>query len=66
MGVHIETDPLMGNQWFNKSKATVRIDPAVAAAMAVGVACDGAPIPKPPASPWDDPDFSLVSDKVAA
>ena len=66
MGVHIETDPLMGNQWFNKSKATVRIDPAVAAAMAVGVACDGAPVPKPPASPWDDPDFSLVSDKVAA
>lgn len=43
MGVAIETDPLMGNQWFSKTKHTVRIDPAVAAAMAVGVACDGAP-----------------------
>jgi phage terminase large subunit-like protein len=41
MGVAMETDPLMGNQWFNKSKATVRIDPAVAAAMAVGVATEG-------------------------
>ena len=61
MGVHIETDPLMGNQWFNKNKSTVRIDPAVAAAMAVGVATDGAPVFKPPASPWDDPSFSLVA-----
>jgi phage terminase large subunit-like protein len=41
MGVAMETDPLMGNQWFSKKKATVRIDPAVAAAMAVGVAADG-------------------------
>lgn len=45
MGVSIETDPLMGNQWFNKSKATVRIDPSVAAAMAAGVATDGSPEP---------------------
>jgi phage terminase large subunit-like protein len=44
MGVAMETDPLMGNQWFSKKKATVRIDPAVAAAMAVGVATDGAPV----------------------
>lgn len=43
MGVAIETDPLMGNQWFSKKKSTVRIDPAVAAAMAVGAAVDGAP-----------------------
>lgn len=43
LGVYMETDPLMGVQWFNKNKATVRIDPAVAAAMAVGVATDGAP-----------------------
>jgi phage terminase large subunit-like protein len=42
MGVAIETDPLMGNQWFSKKKSTVRIDPAVAAAMAVGAATDGA------------------------
>ncbi|MFC5584450.1 terminase large subunit [Nitratireductor kimnyeongensis] len=41
MGVAIETDPLMGNQWFNKKKATVRIDPAVACAMAVGAAVEG-------------------------
>lgn len=45
MGVVIETDPLMGNQWFNKAKATVRIDPAVAAAMAVGTATDGSAPP---------------------
>jgi phage terminase large subunit-like protein len=41
MGVAIETDPLMGNQWFSKKRSTVRIDPAVAAAMAVGAAVDG-------------------------
>jgi phage terminase large subunit-like protein len=45
MGVAIETDPLMGNQWFSKKKSTVRIDPAVASAMAVGAALDGAPVP---------------------
>lgn len=45
MGVAIETDPLMGNQWFSKKKATVRIDPAVALAMAIGAAVDGAPVP---------------------
>lgn len=45
MGVAIETDPLMGNQWFSKKKSTIRIDPAVAAAMAVGAAEDGAPGP---------------------
>lgn len=45
MGVHIETDPLMGNQWFNKNKTSNRIDPAVAAAMAVGAAVEG----------WSDP-----------
>lgn len=42
MGVAIETDPLMGNQWFSKKKSTIRIDPAVALAMAVGAATDGA------------------------
>lgn len=38
MGVQVETDPLMGNQWFSKKKSTVRIDPAIACAMAVGAA----------------------------
>jgi len=46
MGVAMETDPLMGNQWFSKKKSTVRIDPAVALAMAVGTAVDGAAPPK--------------------
>lgn len=41
MGVYMETDDLMGVSWFNKNKATVRIDPAVAGAMAVGVATNG-------------------------
>ncbi|MBZ9659791.1 terminase large subunit [Mesorhizobium sp. ESP-6-4] len=41
MGVAIETDPLMGNQWLSKKKSTVRIDPAVALCMAVGAAVDG-------------------------
>lgn len=38
MGVQVETDPLMGNQWFSKKKSTVRIDPAIACAMAAGAA----------------------------
>lgn len=46
MGVAIETDPLMGNQWFSKKKSTVRIDPAVASAMAIGAAVDGAVAPQ--------------------
>lgn len=58
MGVAIETDPLMGNQWFSKKKATVRIDPAVALAMAVGAAAESAPAP-PATSPWEDPAFIL-------
>jgi phage terminase large subunit-like protein len=67
MGVHIETDPLMGNQWFSKKRSTVRIDPAVAAAMAVGAAVDGVVVVKEPACPWDDPEFSLskLFDKAA-
>lgn len=64
MGVAIETDPLMGNQWFSKKKSTIRIDPAVALAMAVGAAVDGITESAPVASPWDDPDFSLA--KMAA
>jgi phage terminase large subunit-like protein len=60
MGVAIETDPLMGNQWFSKKKSTVRIDPAVAAAMAVGAAVDGIVEIKPAASPWEDPNFKIA------
>jgi phage terminase large subunit-like protein len=62
MGTAIETDPLMGNQWLSKKKSTVRIDPAVALCMAVGAAVDGATEHKPPASPWDDPEFSLTKE----
>ncbi|MBB6492849.1 phage terminase large subunit-like protein [Rhizobium tropici] len=61
MGVAIETDPLMGNQWFSKKKSTVRIDPAVACAMAVGAAVDGFVEIKPAASPWEDPEFQLAT-----
>lgn len=60
MGVAIETDPLMGNQWFSKKKSTVRIDPAVAAAMAVGAAVDGIIEIKPAKSPWEDPEFKIA------
>jgi phage terminase large subunit-like protein len=60
MGVAIETDPLMGNQWFSKKKSTVRIDPAVAAAMAVGAAVDGVVKIPEPVDPWADPNFKLA------
>ncbi|MFE3839404.1 terminase large subunit [Pseudogemmobacter sonorensis] len=46
---------------FVKSKATARIDMAVALAMAVGAATARADTAhSPAASPWDDPNFSLV------
>lgn len=57
MGATFDHDP-NGNRWFVKQKASVRIDSAVALAMAIGVAVDGA-LPPPPASPWNDPNFSL-------
>ncbi|SKA31062.1 terminase large subunit [Consotaella salsifontis] len=49
------------NRWFVKSKASVRIDAAVALAMACGAASDGATVVQPVMSPWDDPDFKLVA-----
>jgi len=61
MGVAIETDPLMGNQWFSKKKATIRIDPAVALAMAIGAATEGRHEHKRVSSPWDDPTYSLAA-----
>ena len=38
MAATTETDPLMGNRWLSKRKATRRIDMVVALAMAVGAA----------------------------
>ena len=60
MAAHVETDPLMGNQWLSKQKSTQKIDPVIALCMAVGAAVDGDFDSSPPASPWDDPEFSLA------
>jgi phage terminase large subunit-like protein len=38
MSAALERDPLFDNYWFSKRKATNRIDPVVALAMAVGAA----------------------------
>ncbi len=43
MGSTFDSDP-QGNRWFVKAKASVRIDVAVALAMAIGAATDGAPV----------------------
>ncbi|MBL0934831.1 MAG: terminase large subunit [Rhizobiaceae bacterium] len=59
MGATFDRDP-QDNRWFVKTKASVRIDAAVALTMAVGAAVDGPVESTAPASPWDDPDFSLV------
>lgn len=42
MAAHVETDPLMGNQWLSKTKSTQKIDAVIALCMAVGAAVDGA------------------------
>lgn len=60
MGAALDRDP-QDNRWFVKSKATVRIDAAVALAQAIGAATDSVVITAPAVSPWDDPDFSLVA-----
>lgn len=49
----------LGNKYLVKETAHRRIDPAVALCMAVGAAVDGAANYSGPASPWDDPNFSL-------
>jgi len=48
-----------GNRWLAKERAVNKIDCAVALCMAIGaaVAHEGA---MPTASPWDDPNYSLV------
>lgn len=48
MGAHIETDPLMGNQWLSKKKSSLKIDPLIALCMAVGCAVDGVAEVSPP------------------
>lgn len=60
MGATFDRDP-QDNKWFVKTRASVRIDAAVALAMAVGVAVDGVVVPAAPKSPWDDPDYSIES-----
>ncbi|WP_338091076.1 terminase large subunit [Shinella kummerowiae] len=49
-----------GNRWFVKTRSSVRIDAAVALAIACGAAADGLVEIKPIASPWDDPEFSIA------
>lgn len=60
MAAHVETDPLMGNQWLSKLKSTQKIDPVIALCMAIGAAVDGIVDTKPAVSPWENPDFSLA------
>lgn len=50
-----------GNRKLDKSKSHGRIDGMVALAMAVAVAGADVIAAAPPASPWDDPNFSLVA-----
>jgi hypothetical protein len=59
MGAAFDHDP-QGNRWFVKTKASVRIDAAVALCIAIGAAVDGAAEHLLPVSPWDDPAFSLM------
>lgn len=58
MGATFDRDP-QDNRWFVKTKASVRIDAAVALAIAIGSAVDGAVLQIPASSPWDDPEFSI-------
>jgi len=55
----VTSDPA-GNRKLDKAKATGRIDGAQALAMAMSVAGTYEHI-EAPASPWDDPNFSLVA-----
>lgn len=54
----VQSDP-SGNRKLAKNKSSGRIDGMVALAMAKGVAPLDAET-SPPASPWDDPNFTLV------
>lgn len=59
MGSMFDRDP-QDNRWFVKAKASVRIDAAVALAIAIGFASDGMPDPVSQASPWEDPNFKIA------
>ena len=48
------------NRWFSKRKATTRIDPLVALAMAVGAVTTLPAGETHVASPWDYPSFRLA------
>lgn len=52
-----ETDP-WGNYWLAKRKSVNRIDPVIAVCMAMGAVMGSQAYI--PASPWDDPNYSLV------
>lgn len=54
------TDPA-GNRKLDKSKTRFRIDGAVAAAMAIGLKARDTQGGGEAASPWDDPNFTLVA-----
>ncbi len=54
------TDPA-GNRKLDKSKTRFRIDGAVAAAMAIGLKARDTQGGGETASPWDDPNFTLVA-----
>lgn len=59
MSAVTETDK-WGNAWLSKERALNKIDAAVALVMAVGAAMSMESF-GPVASPWDDPNFSLVA-----
>lgn len=49
-----------GNYWLAKERAVNKIDAAVALCMAIGAATNSNGAMQMPASPWDDPNFSLA------
>lgn len=60
----IRSNPAGTEDWiFDKRRATGRIDGIVAAAMAVG-AMKHLGEWRPPSSPWDDPNFSLLKQRA--
>jgi phage terminase large subunit-like protein len=59
MSAITESDP-WGNYWLAKRKSLNRIDPIIAVCMAVGAAMASETYAAP-ASPWDDPSFSLMA-----
>lgn len=56
----VVSDP-SGNRKLDKSKTRFRIDGAVAAAMAIGLKAREVVEAPVASSPWDDPDFSILS-----